>query len=136
MRASVRNCLLIVSLLTSSAPSRAADGIYLPPAPTGPGGEDSVETASGTRCRQSINGNNGYMDIGASVSRSGGPRDPYNLYGGGSGGGGSSSDQALGYARVTIPLGRKPARIDCTRLYEMEIERMKQEIELLKMAAQ
>jgi hypothetical protein len=37
---------------------------------------------------------------------------------------------------VTIPLGRKPARIDCNRLYEMEIERMKREIDLLKMAAQ
>ena len=132
MHVSVRNCLLVASLITISGPVGATDGIYLPPAPTGPGGEDSVEAASGARCRQSINGNQGYVDIGASASHSSGRTDPYGFYGGSQG----SGDQALGYARVTIPLGRKPTRIDCNRLYELEIERMRQEIELLKMAAQ
>lgn len=38
-------------------------------------------------------------------------------------------------ARMVVPLGKKPARIDCARLYELELARMKREIELLKMAA-
>ena len=44
--------------------------------------------------------------------------------------------QALGYARVTLPLGKKPKRIDCSRIYELEISRLREEIALLKMNAQ
>lgn len=39
------------------------------------------------------------------------------------------------YVRVTILLGHRPARIDCSRLHELEIARMKRAIELLKMVA-
>ncbi len=76
------------------------------------------------------------MDVG--MSAGGSTRDPrgtnYTLPG--YGGEGGSSQQALGYARVTMPLGHRPPRIDCSRLYELEIARMKREIELLKMAAE
>ncbi|QZD92554.1 hypothetical protein K3162_00440 [Qipengyuania xiapuensis] len=44
--------------------------------------------------------------------------------------------RALVYVRVTIPLGEKPARLDCTRLYEMELARLREEIALLRMAAE
>jgi hypothetical protein len=33
--------------------------------------------------------------------------------------------EALAYARVTIPLGRKPKRIDCSQIYELEIARLR-----------
>ena len=75
MRASVRNLLLVASLeLVAVSAAAAQQGIYLPPAPHGPGGEDTIETASGTRCRQSINSNSGYVDIG--VAGSGGSGIP------------------------------------------------------------
>lgn len=44
--------------------------------------------------------------------------------------------EGLVYARVTIPLGNGPQRIDCSRLYELEIARLRQQVELLTLAAQ
>ena len=134
MRGSVRSLLLAVSLTAASAPAFAGtDGIYLPPAPTGPGGEDRVENGSGSRCSQSINSNGAYLDVGMAGSSISGREDlsspllrPDRAIG----------SEALGYARVTIPLGHKPNRVDCTRLYELELQRLQREIELLKMAAE
>ena len=62
MRAYALASLLAVSLLAPEA--RASDGVFLPQSPIGPGGEDSIETAEGTRCRQSMNGNGAYADMG------------------------------------------------------------------------
>ncbi|MDP4573541.1 hypothetical protein Q9K02_00125 [Qipengyuania sp. G39] len=116
-------------------PAQAGDGVYLPPAPQGPGGEDSIETADGTRCRQSINSNGPYLDVGAAgQAASPLPRD-------------SATNglvflqqdrdrEGLVYMRVTVPLGKKPTRIDCSRLYEMEIARLRREVEMLRMAAE
>lgn len=134
MRAFARSLLLAASaeLLLASA-AAAQSGIYLPPAPQGPGGEDTIETSSGTRCRQSINSNSGYVDIGvAGSSGSGIPQT-------GSGVFISINDrdkEALGYARITIPLGKKPKRLDCSQIYELEIERLRQELALVKMNAE
>ena len=44
--------------------------------------------------------------------------------------------EALAYARVTMPLGKRPKRIDCSRVYELEIERLREEVALLRMNAQ
>ncbi len=134
MPESARNSLLGALIALSLAGSASADGgFYLPPAPSGSGGEDSIETASGTRCRQSINSNGAYLDVGMAASRSTDRQpDPYRI-------GQVHQDRgtdALGYARMIVPLGKKPARIDCARLYELELARMKREIELLKMAAE
>lgn len=101
--------------------AEAADGILLPPPPTGPGGEDSITTSQGVRCSQSINSSGGYLDFGVA------------------GGGGltlgstsiSAQPTTLGYARIVLPIGAPPNRLDCSRLYEMEIERLQREIELL-----
>ena len=133
MRASVRNLLLAASLeIVAVSAAAAQQGIYLPPAPHGPGGEDTIETASGTRCRQSINSNSGYVDVG--LAASGGAGIP------------TSSEafitinerdrEALAYARVTVPLGKQPRRIDCSRVFELEIERLREEVALLRMNAQ
>lgn len=136
MRVSVRNCLLAASLLAVSTLANAnGTGVYLPPAPRGAGGEDSIETADGTRCRQSINSNGAYLDVGAAGSAA----SPLNNDLGGTNLLLYSQERdrkALAYVRVTIPLGRRPERIDCSRLYEMEITRLKRELELLRMAAE
>ena len=39
---------------------------------------------------------------------------------------------AIGYARIIVPLGSSPKRLDCARLYDLEIARLKAEIEMLK----
>lgn len=133
MRASARNLLLVVAAELALAGAAAAQsGIYLPQAPVGPGGEDTIETASGTRCRQSINSSSGYVDLGLAGSAASGLPDnrgalvTIN----------ERDRQALAYARVTIPLGKVPKRIDCSKIYELEIAKLKQELELLKMNAE
>lgn len=141
MHGYARNLLLAASLLAAeSAAFASPEGIYLPPAPSGPGGEDVVESASGARCRQSMNNNNGYLDVGVTAGTSrDNDRYAFNYNGDNIQNGVQkqpSSGQALGYARISIPLGHRPARIDCSRLYELEIARMQREIELLKMAAE
>jgi len=99
----------------------AAEGVLLPSAPSGPGGSDSITTSQGVRCSQSINSSSGYLDVGVA--------------GGGALTIGSNAirtdPSAIGYARIVIPLGGQPNRLDCSRLYEMEIERLQREIELL-----
>jgi hypothetical protein len=132
MRASVRNSLLAASLSLATPALAGNNGVYLPSAPTGPGGEDSIETSGGTRCRQSINSNGAYLDLGV-VGTAAAPIDDRNL-------GGFFTDtrdrEGTAYARVTIPLGTRPSRIDCSRIYEMELDKLRREIELLRMAAQ
>ena len=105
-------------------PALAADGLLLPPPPVGPGGEDSITTSEGVRCSQSINSNGGYLDLGVA----GGDLSTY--YNSDSSGGAPST--AVGYARVIIPLGQTPQRLDCGRLYELEIQKLKAEIDMLK----
>ena len=135
MHAFVRNSLL-GALLLASASTAFADttGVNLPAPPRGSGGEDSIETAGGSRCRQSINSNGAYVDFGA-VGVAQQPldydsNDTFRFY----------SDErdksGMVYARVTIPLGKRPERIDCSQLYQLEIARLREEVELLKMSAE
>lgn len=139
MPAFARNCrraashsLAALALAATAAAAAANPGIYLPPAPQGPGGEDTIETQGGTRCRQSINGNEGYVDFGIAGSTASGLPDTGNAYISIN----ERDRQALGYARVTVPLGKKPRRLDCSRIYELEIQRLRAELELLRMNAQ
>ena len=118
--------VLIPAICSSSV--EAADGILLPPPPTGPGGEDSITTAEGVRCSQSINSNGGYLDLGVAGGNLTTYADAANPSSGG--------QSAIGYARIIIPLGHTPPRIDCTAIYNLEIQRLKQEIDMLKIGLQ
>lgn len=130
MPAFARSSLLAACLFAASTEA-LAQSVYMPVPPSGPGGEDVIETASGTRCRQSMNSNGAYLDVGITGRSSTGRDRNTSLFPSPQAG-----EEAVGYARVTMPLGRKPDRLDCTRLYELEIARMKREIELLKLAAE
>jgi hypothetical protein len=121
----------LAELFAASA-AAAQQGIYLPPAPQGPGGEDTIETASGTRCRQSINSNSGYVDFGLAGSGGSGIPNASGVFVTINEG----DREALAYARITMPLGKQPKRIDCSRVYELEIERLREEVALLRMNAQ
>ncbi len=108
-------------------PAAASDGLLLPPPPSGPGGEDSITTSEGVRCSQSINSNGGYLDFGVAGGdlSTGYSVAPH-----------SADQSAIGYARLIVPIGQAPKRLDCNRLYELEIQRLKSEIELLKVGIQ
>lgn len=134
MRGFARSLPLGVSLLLAGlTPAQASNALLLPPAPQGPGGEDAIETAEGGRCRQSMNSNGPYLDAGA-AGRAAAPQrqtdDRLIIYPN------DRDSEAMAYVRVTIPLGRRAQRIDCTRMYELEIARMQREIELLRLAAE
>ena len=48
--------------------------------------------------------------------------------------GNNQSDNGVAtYGRVVVPIGRTPKRLDCSRLYELEVERLQMELRLLKM---
>ncbi|MEL6316276.1 MAG: hypothetical protein AAFR16_01420 [Pseudomonadota bacterium] len=70
-----------------------------------------------------MNGNGAYLDLGVGRVANSLGRDAYD----------EQETSVIGYARVVIPLGRKPERLDCKRLYDLEVERLKMEIELLRM---
>ena len=105
----------------------AGDGIFLPSPPSGPGGEDSITTSDGARCTQSVNSSGGYLDFGVAGGDIDNETTP----------GTSPVPQgAIGYARIVIPLGAPPKRLDCARLYELEIQKLKAEIQMLKVGLQ
>lgn len=79
-----------------------------------PQGQDEVRAADGTTCRSSISGSGAYLDVGVV-------------------GGRSATEGMATYGRVVVPLGRRPSRIDCSRLYALEIQRLEMEIRMLKM---
>src|SRR5215470_11060503 len=118
-----RFCRAFAVSTLAAWPAVAADGLLLPPPPVGPGGEDSITTSDGVRCSQSINSSGGYLDLGVA----GGDLSTYY-----SSSTTTANNTAVGYARVIIPLGKRPKRIDCSALYQLEIDRLKTEVEALK----
>ena len=82
-----------------------------------PQGHDEVRAADGTTCRSAVSGGGAYMDIGVIGS----PQS-------------SSTDASYSaYTRVVIPLGKKPPRLDCARLYNLEVQRLEMELKLMQM---
>ncbi|MDX8441508.1 hypothetical protein [Mesorhizobium australafricanum] len=88
------------------------------PGVTLPQGQDEVHASDGTTCRSAVSGSGAYLDLG--VIRGNNNSNQTN------------SDIAT-YGRVVIPIGRTPKRVDCSRLYELEVERLQLELKLLKM---
>lgn len=57
VHARVCSNLSVRRLLSAASLPASGQSVYLPAPPSGPGGEDVIETASGARCRQAINSN-------------------------------------------------------------------------------
>ena len=89
------------------APESLSAGIQIPSARSG-FQSDEVSTSSGVRCRQAV-GSPLSIDMGVVADQ---------------------DDQGV-YVRITIPIGA-PKRLDCSRLYDLEVERLKAEIESLR----
>ncbi|MBZ9763965.1 hypothetical protein LB553_24210 [Mesorhizobium sp. CA8] len=88
------------------------------PGVTLPQGQDEVHASDGTTCRSAVSGSGAYLDLG--------------IIRGNNNSNQANSDIAT-YGRVVIPIGRTPKRVDCSRLYELEVERLQLELKLLKM---
>lgn len=93
-------------------------GLFLPSVAI-PHGADEVRAGDGTTCRSALASNEGYLDIGTV-----GNQDPTR-----------DALAASVYGRVIVPLGRKPPRINCRSLYELELQRLRHELEMAKMGA-
>ena len=92
------------------------------------GSASEVRTASGASCTTGTQRT--IVDAGV-VSRSfDGIQQNINPVFGGFGG--IPQESGLAYVRVTVPLGAKKGRLDCTRMYNLELDRMKNENALLK----
>lgn len=89
-------------------------GLHLPGV-TLPNGYDEVRAADGTYCRSAMAGSGAYFDTG--------------VIGGGIG---QSGNQMAAYGRLVVPLGAKPRRLDCDHLYQLELQRLGLEVDLLK----
>ncbi len=81
-------------------------------------GHDEVRAADGTTCRSAVGGSGAYMDVGVI----GNPEQDSN---------GNSSMSA--YGRIVVPLGRMPKRVDCSKLYDLEVTRLELELKLAQM---
>ncbi|MEL6203012.1 MAG: hypothetical protein AAFR39_11710 [Pseudomonadota bacterium] len=81
-----------------------------------PSGHDEVRAADGTTCRSAVVGSGAYLDIGVI----GNPQDI---------GAGQSA-----YGRIVIPLGlKRRQRLDCSKLYQLEVDRLATELKLMQM---
>lgn len=90
-------------------------GLFLPQVPQ-PNGQDEIRAADGTTCKTSMASNDAYLDVG--------------------GLGGQDIDGQFNngtvYGRLIVPLGTVPNRLDCSQLYQLEVQRLKHEVELLR----
>lgn len=105
-----------ISAYADSYDSNAQFGFNLPPV-TMPYGQDQVRAMDGTFCQSSVSNGGAYLDMG--VIGNGGYEDV--------------PGSGAVYGRLVVPLGTKPKRLDCTTLYDLEIERLRMELQLTRM---
>lgn len=87
------------------------------PGVTLPQGHDEVRAADGTTCRSAVSGNGAYLDVGLI----GNPEQ-------------SNNDGSFAaYTRVVVPLGEKRERVNCGRLYDLEVRRLEIELKLMEL---
>jgi hypothetical protein len=105
--------VLLFAALPANAQEVNQNSGFSLPGVTLPQGTDEVRAADGTSCRSAVGGNGAYLDVGVIGKQ-------------------STADDNAYYGRVVVPLGKSPKRLDCAKLYELEVERLKLELELAK----
>ena len=117
---------LALVLALASGPAEAQSGFYLP-APAPSPGQDEFRASDGTTCRTTMDGTK-RMEVGtfATAQRADNRYSlPSYLPETGQGNVGA-------YGRFTWSLDASPSRMDCHELYQLEIEKKKLELEMLK----
>ena len=87
------------------------------PGVTLPQGHDEVRAADGTTCRSAVSGSGAYLDVGLI----GNPEQSTN------------EGSFAAYTRVVVPLGEKRERVNCGRLYDLEVRRLEIELKLMEL---
>lgn len=115
---------LAVCMASLAGGARAGEQVYAVrqnhsgfalPGVVSPNGYDEVRAADGTTCHSSISSGGSYFDTGV-IS------DSLN-----------AADKSLSaYGRLVIPLGERPKRLNCDRLYQLELRRLQLEVKLLE----
>jgi hypothetical protein len=118
-----------ILLAAASAPAMAQTGFYLPTS-TPPAGQDEFRSADGTSCKTTMDGAR-RVELGAFGS--GGRDDQRNSLYALPDYGRSPSNSSLGvYGRYVMSLDAPSQRMDCSKLYELELERRRLEVELMR----
>jgi hypothetical protein len=104
-------------ILPSSSSSYNQNGFNLPNQPN-VSGQDMIRGPSGITCQSAIGTNGPKLDLGMI-----GSNDIFNR------------DTIAFYGRISVPLGKKTNRVDCTKLYDLEISRLKMELQLMRAGA-
>ncbi|BDU41160.1 hypothetical protein [Vibrio nigripulchritudo] len=107
----------------------SAESLSIPSA-TIPSGYDRITTSDGTTCESTI-ASDMYIQTGVMGIKSG--RDYTNSTYADSN---LEAEDNFGiYAQLVIPIGNKRKRIDCNRLYELEIKHLKEQLLKLRLEA-
>jgi len=104
-------------ILPSTSSSYNQNGFNLPSIPNVTG-QDIVRGSGGISCQSSVGSGGPNFDLGVIGSNDMFDRDSMSVYG-----------------RITVPLGKRPKRVDCTRLYDLEISRLQMELQLMRAGA-
>lgn len=104
-------------ILPSTSSSYNQNGFNLPTIPNATG-QDIVRGSGGISCQSSVGSGGPNFDLGVIGSNDMFDRDSMSVYG-----------------RITVPLGKRPKRVDCTRLYDLEISRLQMELQLMRAGA-
>lgn len=104
-------------ILPSTSSSYNQNGFNLPTFPNVTG-QDIVRGSGGISCQSSVGSGGPNFDLGVIGSNDMFDRDSMSVYG-----------------RITVPLGKRPKRVDCTRLYDLEISRLQMELQLMRAGA-
>lgn len=104
-------------ILPNSSSSFNQNGFNLPNQPN-ISGQDMIRGPSGITCQSAIGTNGPKLDMGMIGSNDIFDRETISFYG-----------------RISVPLGKKAKRVDCTRLYDLEISRLKMELQLMRAGA-
>lgn len=120
--------IALVAVALSTASPSAQTGFYLPT--TAPSyGQDEFRAADGTTCRSTMDGTR-RIEVGTFASGSRiDSANPYGLPGYVTS---PNNGNAGVYGRFAMSLDAAPKRMNCNRLYELEIEKRELEVEMMK----
>ena len=103
--------------LPNTSSSYNQQGFNLPSMPS-QSGQDIVRGSGGISCQSAIGSGGAKLDMGVIGSNDIFDREAASVYG-----------------RISIPLGKRPKRVDCSKLYDLEISRLKMELQLMRAGA-
>ncbi|CCN86039.1 conserved exported hypothetical protein [Vibrio nigripulchritudo SFn27] len=128
----MRDKLFLFLLSVMISDGVLAESLSIPSA-TIPSGYDRITTSDGTTCESTI-ASDMYIQTGVMGLKAGHDYAD-NTYGRYKHNNLEARDNFGVYAQLVIPIGKKRERIDCNRLYELEIRHLKEQLVKLKLEA-